>query len=38
MRVCFALTVSDDDPEAKYTAPETLAWETGKVVDETKAW
>jgi hypothetical protein len=30
--------VSDDDPEAKYTAPETLAWETGKVVDETKAW
>ena len=24
LRVCFALTVSDVDPEAKYTVPETL--------------
>ena len=37
-RVCLALTVSNDDPEAKYTVPETLAWVTGKVVVETKAW
>ena len=38
LRVCLALTVSDVDSEAKYTVPETLAWVTGKVVDETKAW
>ena len=38
LRVRFAVTVRVDDPEAKYTVPETLVWATGKVVVERNAW